>query len=986
MTAVISCIALTALVAMQAAADDLKRELPRIAPRSPAESLASIQIAPGFRLRLVACEPDVADPVAACYDAAGRLYVAEMGDYPFEAGRPGGRVKRLEDRDGDGRYEFATTFLDGLGWPTSVLPSKGGIFVCAAPEILFARDTDGDGVADERRTVFSGFGTSNVQGLLNNLAWGPDGWIYGASGGNGGEIRNHARPDSPLVSIRGRDFRFKPDGSRFEAISGGGQFGHTFDDWGHRFVCNNSHHIRQVVLPASAIDRNPDYAAPAATIDIGAEGSAAPVYRISQPEPWRVVRTRQRAADPEFVRRLPPTELVATGFFTSATGITVYRGTAFPPEYRGNVFIGDVGGNLVHRKRLERSGASFIATRADEGKEFLASSDNWFRPVNFANTPRGTLLVLDMYRETIEHPDSIPDPIKMHLDLTSGRERGRIYEIIPVDFRPLPRFNLETATTAELVQLLDHPDAWWRESAQRLLFEQNDRDTVPMLRNVLASSTSLLGRMHAAWALHALGELRFSDLAGLVSAQDPRLREQAARLIGPSAARDEQAAKALEQLAGDQDRGVVFEAAIALGEIPGERPLASLARIARENGGDPWIRAAVLSGLQGRASRFADHLLATQFLGSPDGEEWLAELTRLVGAAESLEDVARFVTALGDAKLEPAPGLAAMIGISDGLSRRGRSLRDLETTQARGMLDHWRQEAERALAASGESPARIAAIGFLGLMSDEALHPALGALLDQRQPVRVQLAAIRAVGSRPGLEGTRQILESWPVLGPVSRNEAIEQLLARDERIPAVLDALEQRILLPADIPATRRTALIEHRDAEIRRRAARVLDATVAGSRSEVIARYREALQLKGQVANGRAVFERVCATCHAVQGKGHAVGPDIATVAHRSDEDLTAHILDPNREVAPAYIAYVVATHDGRTLSGIIAEESASSIRLKRAEGQSDIVPRSAIEEIRATGASIMPEGLEKDLSTQDLADLLRYIRTLEPGAAKR
>ncbi len=256
--------------------------------------------------------------------------------------------------------------------------------------------------------------------------------------------------------MRGRDFRFKPDGSAFEAISGGGQFGHTFDDWGHRFTCNNSNHIRQIVVPAYYLDRNPAFLPPPAILDIAAEGPAAPVFRISQAEPWRVVRTRQRAADPVLSRRLPPTELVATGFFTSATGVTIYRGSAYPPEFRGNLFVGDVGGNLVHRKLIAGAGATFIATRADANREFLASTDNWFRPVNFANTPDGTLLIIDMYRETIEHPFSIPEPIKKHLDLTSGKDRGRLYNLVytgaPDRPRPAPR--LSQAPTAALVAAL----------------------------------------------------------------------------------------------------------------------------------------------------------------------------------------------------------------------------------------------------------------------------------------------------------------------------------------------------------------------------------------------------------------------------------------------------------------------------------------------------------------------------------------------------
>ena len=285
--------------------DDLARELPRIKPLEPAAALESFRIHAGFRLEPVAVEPLVTDPVSVCYDADGRLYVVEMRGYPFPEKTPSGNVTRLEDRDGDGRFETRTIFLDGLSWPTGIVPYDGGVFIAVAPDIIYAKDTNGDGVADVKKVMFTGFGTDNVQGLLNGLLWGPDGWIYGVTSSNGGTIHNRSRPDAKPVSVRGRDFRFKPDGSAFEAISGGGQFGHSFDDWGHRFTCNNSNHVRQIVLPSHYLERNPALIPPPAVLDIAAEGPAAPVFRISPPEPWRVVRTRQRAADPVLSRRLP---------------------------------------------------------------------------------------------------------------------------------------------------------------------------------------------------------------------------------------------------------------------------------------------------------------------------------------------------------------------------------------------------------------------------------------------------------------------------------------------------------------------------------------------------------------------------------------------------------------------------------------------------------------------------------------------------------
>ena len=241
----------------------------------------------GFHIEAVAVEPMVVNPVSVCYDEFGRLYVVEMRGYPFPEQNPSGRVTRLEDRDGDGRFDTQTVFLDGLSWPTGILPYAGGVFVAVAPDIVYAKDTTGDGVADVKKVMFTGFATDNVQGLVNGLLWGPDGWIYGVASINGGMIRNPSRKEQAAVSVRGRDFRFRPDGSAFEAISGGGQFGHSFDDWGHRFTCSNASHIREIVLPSHYLERNPDLIPPAVVLDIAAEGPAALVYRISPPEPWR---------------------------------------------------------------------------------------------------------------------------------------------------------------------------------------------------------------------------------------------------------------------------------------------------------------------------------------------------------------------------------------------------------------------------------------------------------------------------------------------------------------------------------------------------------------------------------------------------------------------------------------------------------------------------------------------------------------------------
>ncbi len=661
--------------------EDLARELPRIKPLEPAAARKSFRIRPGFHLEPVAVEPVVTDPVSVCYDADGRLYVVEMRGYPYPEKTPTGNVSRLEDRDGDGRFETRTIFVDGLSWPTGIVPYDGGVFIAAAPDILYAKDIDGDGVAEVKKVMFTGFGTENVQGLLNGLLWGPDGWIYGVTSSNGGMIHNRSRPESKVVSVRGRDFRFKPDGSAFEAISGGGQFGHSFDEWGHRFTCNNSNHVRQVVLPSQYLERNPFLVPPPVILDIAAEGPAAPVFRISPPEPWRVVRTRQRAADPVLSRRLPATELFAAGFFTSATGITIYRGSSYPAAYRGNVFVGDVGGNLVHRKLLKVDGATYLANRADPNEEFLASTDNWFRPVNFANTPDGTLLILDMYRETIEHPLSIPDPIKKHLDLTSGKDRGRLYNLVYSGSSRRPKPSLSGATSAELVSRLADPDAWWRETAQRLLIERRDQSVVRLLREMIKDRPAPLARLHALWVLSSMVALDDASIILGLSDPEPRIREQTIRLAEPRLKRAPAVRQQLINLAGDPDPMVRFQLAFSLGEA-NEEPsaIAALATIAIQDINSPWTRTAVLSSIAERPLALFEALAKrAEFLNNPGGQAWLTELAYLVGTEQQPAGVDELLRPLRDAGARSETLMGVVLALAQGHSVRDDRSRKCST-------------------------------------------------------------------------------------------------------------------------------------------------------------------------------------------------------------------------------------------------------------------------------------------------------------------
>ena len=977
---------LLALAFLALAAAGFDAPLPRTQPLEPAAALKSFQVRDGFRLDLLAAEPKVMDPVASAYDEDGRLYVVEMSDYPHVDPKndkpfaenlgdpPIGRVRLLIDADGDGRFDESHLFAEKLSWPTGIVVWKGGVFVAATPDVWCLKDTNGDHRADERRKVFTGFRKFNVQAVMNNLQWGLDHTIYGAGSSNGGQIRPAGRADAPGVDILRRDFRFDPLSGRFEAISGGARFGNTFDDWGNRFLCDIRNPAQHVVLPARYLARNPYLPAPRALHDAGEAGDNIPLYRISPPEPWRELRARRWAA---VGKALPRSELVGAGFLTSSSGLTAYRGDAYPESFRGNLFLGEVANNLILRMAVEPDGVTFRAHRADPKAEFLASTDTWFRPVNFVNAPDGTLHVLDMYRETIEHPWSIPDDIRAQLDLRSGEDRGRIYRLTPPGFRHRPTPTLSRASTSELVGLLEHPNGWHAETAHRLLFERQDRAAVGPLKILLRTSKDPRGRLRALYALDGLGGLEDDDLRAGLADGSPHVRAHAVLLAEPRLGRSPTLRAEVARLAEDADVRVRFQVALTLGEIPGDEAATGLATIARRDAGDPWVRTAVLSAATADPAGLFERLWRDKrFAASDDGLALLRPLALVIGARGRREEIGRLLAAV--ATEEPdEPALDVALGLGDGLSRNGRKLSELHAA----WLDRLFARARAQAPDESVTPERRArAITLLGRGDSDPAMPILSELLDSRQPPEIRLAAVRALAAFDRPEVADLFLRHWKGETPALRAEVMGHLLARRSGIGPLLSAVEAGTVAAGQIPPTRRALLLKDGDPAIRKRAQALLGNETPGPRTEAIARYKSILDRPGDPDRGRAVFDRECLACHKLGDRGHAVGPNLAGVRRRTAEEVMVNILDPNREVSPEFLEYTVALDDGRVLSGLIAAESPSGVTLRGREGVEQTILRRNVEEIASTGKSLMPEGLEKTIPPREMADLITYLLKIQ------
>jgi putative membrane-bound dehydrogenase-like protein len=959
------------------------QDMPRFPAVAATNAAATFRLRPGFHVQLAAAEPEVASPVTIAFDEFGRMYVAEMIDYSErrEETPHAGRIRRLEDIDGDGRFETSVIFADNLPWPTALACSQGGIFVGASPDILWLKDTTGDGRADERKVVITGFGSGvarlNVQALLNSFNWGLDNRIHGATGPNGGtEVRAVAGAGAAAVDLRGRDFSFDPRTFEIRPEAGGAQYGLSFDSRGHRFVCSNSDHLQMIAFEPHETVRNPAFALPNPRVSIAADGPAAEVFRLSPDEPWRIVRTRWRISG--VVPGMVEGGGRVSGYFTGATGTTIYRGDAYGPEFADNAFIGDAGGNLVHRKVLVPDGVLLSGRRpADEqGVEFLASTDTWFRPVHFQNAPDGCLYVVDMYREVIEHPWSIPEAIKKHIDLDSGNDRGRIWRIAPNGFRQPRRPMPGTQDVVGLVGALASPNGWHRETAARLLFERQDVAAVPHLVQLLRGTGPAVGRWHALYALDGLRALLPDPhLTAALDDPDATVREHAVRLAGKFLAKGGAYPTLVERLVlrtRDSDARVRLHVALAMAHVPAPKRGPVLTDLARRDAGDPWIQAAILNGLVDGPAEVWNTLVAEEgFAGSAVGDAFLRRLAEMIGTRNQPVEVDR-VLQVSEAR--GATGAVWVRSLLEGARRSGATALPGGVARLKPILDSARKAAASSETSEG---LRLEAIQLLALTGFEDSGGVLGRLVSGDRE-RVALAAVSALGRMNSSEVGPLLLGSWKAVGLRVRNEILGVLTARPERARLLLDAVEQRTVLRTEIPAATRQALHGSRDTTVAERSRGLLPPEPTPA--DLIRQFQPALALQGDAGRGQAIYRERCASCHRAGLEGQALGPDLVTVRTAGKDKLLASILDPNAEVAPQYIGFQVELRDGDTLSAIIANETPSHVTLRMGGGEERTMPRSQVLRMASSGGSLMPEGLASGLTAQSLADLLQFVSAAE------
>jgi putative membrane-bound dehydrogenase-like protein len=923
-------------------------------PISPQQSAATFKLRPGLTVEVIAAEPLVTSPVAISFGPDGRLWVAEMYDYPSGTDgqfRPGGRVLVLSSSHGDGQYDSSTVFLDNIPFPTGVTVWRNGVLVCAAPDILYAEDTRGTGRADVVKKLFSGFGTDNYQARVNSLEYGLDGWVYGSCGLFGGTITSFT---GKTLALGNRDFRIKPDTGEIEPATGRTQQGRVRDDWDNWFGCDNTHLAWHYPLPDHYIRRNPHVAPPNPAVLIGGDASE-PLFPAGNLQLFKLSG--------------PP------GRPTAVCGIGVYRDDLLGKDLTGDLFACEPVNLLLHRMKLKPNGSTFKAVRApgEEKSEFLTSTDPWFRPVQMRSGPDGCLWVVDMHRYVIEHPRWIPPEELAKVDVRAGASLGRIFRIRPTDQEPRPTVRLDKLDNAGLVAALDSPNGCQRDLAMQMLLWRDAKDVVPALTKTAATCPRSEGRLQALCTLDVLRSLAVESVRQGLGDSAAGVRRHSARFAERFAGSDQPAGPNLSLPLLDLDAQVRLQTALSLGEWSDASTGNLLVEIAFDHLSDPYLLAAVLSSVRKENVKviLADVGRAGVDRVPPLALRSLLATAKAIGGRGGISDMVRRLTRERPDRKTMLAIAAVLDGLNSAGSLRPHDLDDEAFAATLGVLARVGTVAEDSSAPLED---RLAAVSLLGRGTDD--RTLLGRLMGVQSPVPLQSAAAVAMARIPGDQTSVALVRDWHARSPAIRSQILDLLLSRPGGMSQLLDAIEQKTLLASEIDAGRRQRLLSAKEKAIRERSEKVFAAAISPDRQKVLTSYQNVLETSGEVTRGRAIFAKNCSVCHRLDGIGTEVGPDLAQIQNKSSAYLLQEILDPNRNVDARYVEYRATTKVGRDYAGLLHAETATSVTLRGQEGREHVLLRADIESLESTGRSLMPEGLEKDLSRQDIADLIAFL----------
>lgn len=987
------------------------------------DTTSSFELQEGFKIELIASEPHVSDPVDMEIDEYGRLYVVEMHGYPLDIS-PSGKIQLLSDSNGDGRMDKSTIFADSLVLPTGVMRWKKGILVTVPHYLLYFEDMNDDGRADLRDTVLAGFALSNPQHNTNNPVYGLDNWIYLAHtepittkffpdkfGDKGSDIFYPDKPNGSRLPQNGnnRNVRLRPDKGELEMLSSSSQYGQTFDAWNNHFFNNYDNHIYQEAIASRYLNRNPALLISKATQSLSDHGDIGEIFPVMK--------------DPETqeLRR-------DVASFSSVCGITAYQGGLFPAEFNNVMFIAESVHNLVHADHLKEDGVSFVASRLRARKEFLTSTDPWFRPVNMYIGPDGALYVLDYYREIIEHPEwlwpSVEELRHSEKVFYNGIDKGRIYRITPTEAGPATwtkGLQLGKATNEELVDKLSDPNMWWRMNAQRLLIDRGTEQIIPALVRMAQNTTAPLGRLHALWTLEGLGFLKPDMIMQALKDQVPGIRENAIRLAELHLKEAPSLVNALIEMRSDDNLKVRYQLLCALGFIETPRVDQVRKELLFQEIDNEWMQIAALSAPASQNVALLDTLMHAF---NPTYASLVRRLSAIIGVSQE----PRKIHTLLQKAISPISGnnnawqVSVLDGLAQGLENRVSLPALLEEDQkglVKAFFDHpsdsIRQTSLKILTVSrlpnrlqtpgnmqraGQMAAdpqlsperRGEALQFLALGSPSTYEPLLKQLILPSEPPEVQIAALQTFGLISGKSVGEYVLQQWPVFTPDVRTAALQTFMKGSfspdgtsiestlnlDRIKLLLNAIESGRIQRSALDGQTRFRLLSLPTESLRNQAVRLLrtaDDDGEAANKDYVQKVKEK---SPNAEEGRSVFVKNCMMCHQLGNEGGvSFGPDLATVRSWKETTLIGNIVNPGMAIANGFDLWTAELKTGELQQGVIVGETSNAVTLRNQLGKETTIARNRIKSLKALQVSAMPTDFKEKISAQQMADLVAFIK---------
>lgn len=972
-------------------AEEIVRRLPgEEGPLTVADALNRFNTPDDLVLEAVLSEPEIGQPLFLDFDERGRIWVLNYKQYPNPAGLtavsrdkylrtvydktplpppnhfPGkDKITVHEDTDGDGKFDKHKTFVDGLSICTSFARGRGGLFVLNPPYLLFYPDKNNDDVPDgDPEVLLQGFGFEDSHSVASNMRWGPDGWLYASQGSTvTGLIKRYGTKDPPVHSMGQLIWRYHPESKRYEifAEGGGNTFGVEIDSKGRVYSGHNGGNTRGFHYVQGGYYQK----------SFGKHGE------LTNPYAFGYFAAMAHHSVPRFTHQY-----------------VIYEGAALSAKYAGRLFgVGPLQSHVVISD-VEASGSSF---KTKDVGHAITSADPWFRPVHIKVGPDGAIYVADLYEQRIDHAS--------HYQGRVTPDSGRVYRLRDPGASPAELVDYSKLSGMKLVEILKHENKWHRQIALRRLADERDPFVAGRLRSLIGETEGQLA-LEMLWALNLSRGFNEKVASQTLEHSDPHVRSWTVRLLCDDGAVSPTIAQRLATLAATEPNVEVrVQLACSARRLQARDGLPIVASLLThdEDVSDLFVPLSLWWAIEAKADEGRAEIV--NLFSNPDvwkqalvrdhitervmrryamagTQRDLVTCARLFEQAPTADDAKRLLKGfevafagrtLGDLPDELVAALAKVGGGS--LALRLRRGDDAAFDEAVKLVRDEKTDAKQ----------RVELIQVLGQINDKRAAPILLGLVGQSKNRGVQIAAVTAIqgdglplygAAIARLLGTMDNEVQVVAQGVLaSRPKWAIELLAAVDRGEVKADSVSESIL----------QRLLFHKESQIaelvKKHWGDVQSATTDQMRADLVRIEKVLAGAAGNPYRGKQLFLQNCGKCHQLFTDGGKIGPNLTPYKRDDARGVLLNVVNPSIEIREGFENFIVFTEDGRTLSGFIEEQDNRVVVLKGADGQRLIIRRADIDEMQAIKRSIMPEGILKPLSDQQIRDLFAYLRATQP-----